>query len=433
MSSTPTTPTMKTHVHVDTVEKADGAEKTQPNDAASSHESSQHASPSKKARKNPGSAGESKENKPTFHRFYSEKLAFEEYHLEPRDPTCGDFYRLIIGAIDRRGGNVPIVQLFSHKLKPSTLANALVVKYDNNEIFFSPKALKINASNLNDEEFLSKFLLGEKVQVERKEKKDRRTKEVNGYEYVYKFRLDLASLFARLGISVELTYFQKATLEFNPYFTLEEKRTVEQEQTNQEGALTLKFKSPYNETRGSKKVLVTNIARYFKEFITSLPNDIDREGNEKPKDLSRFGDSIFVFKNAEIQDALYSGYHLSAPETTCVTFSEEEKSKFKLSVPTFVDPGDYSNSSGLAGILTNNTDDGIELTIKGEDRYFGAPKGTELRRARLMVFNHNLYDYVSDEDKEKGAMLTEQLANEIRMEHGMQREGAESYEKKYYN
>lgn len=400
----------------------------------------EHASPSKKARKD---AGESKENKPNFLRYLAEKLAFEEYLLEP---TREDFYAPILGAIARDHQNVPVVQLFSEKLRPSALANALVIRYGSKELFFTPKALKLNPSKLEDVKFRRKFLIGERVQVVRKEKKDRETKEVTGFEYVYKFKLDLALLFARLNslfprlkINVDLSYFQKAALEFNPYFTLEEERTVAQEQAAEGGKFTLKFKSPFNETKGGESIPVTAVAQYFKDFITGLPDDVGKDGNPKPKDLSKFGDSLFVFKNCDIQTALYSNYDLFAPDSADVSFNEDEIKRFNMSAPSFVDPGDYSSSSGIGGMLTKNTAAGVQLVIKDEDRYFGRPKGTELRPGPLQVLGYDLYEYVDDVDDvdvesviTAGIALAEELSAEPRMKHGMQREGADAWEKKNY-
>ena len=357
---------------------------------------------------------------------------FEEYLLEP---TSEDFYVLILGAIDRGCHNVPIVQLFSEKLRPSALANALVIKYGSGELFFTPKALKLNLSNLKDGEFRRKFLIGERVQVARKQKKNRKTKEVTGYEYVYKFRLkadDLDELQARLKINVDLSYFQKAALEYNPYFTLEEERTVAQEQAAEGGKFTLKFKSPFNETKGGESIPVTAVAQYFKDFITGLPDDIDKDGNPKPKDLLRFGDSLFVFGNCAIQTALYSNYGLVAPDSADVSFNEDEINRFNMSAPSFVDPGDYSSSSGVGGMLTKNTAAGVQLVIKDEDRYFGRPKGTELRPGPLLVLGKNLYDYVEDAVRTAGIDLAEELSVEPRMKHGMQREGVDAWEKKNY-
>lgn len=412
-------PMMKVYVKRDTVEPT-GVEE----EAAAAKKSAERGSPSKKARKD---AGESKENKPDFLRYLAEKLAFEEYLLEP---TSEDFYAPILGAIARGRQNVPVVQLFREKLRPSALANALVIKYSSGELFFTPKALKLNPSNLEDGEFRRKFLIGERVQVARKEKKNRKTKEVTGYEYVYKFQLDLASLFARLKINADLSYFQKAALEFNPYFTLEEERTVAQEQVNEGGKFTLKFKSPFNETKGGESVPVTAVARYFEQFITGLPDDVGKDGNPKPKDLSRFGDSLFVFENCAIQKALYSSYGLPAPDSANVSFDEDDR--FNMSAPSFVDPGDYSSSSGVGGMLTKNTAAGVQLVIKDEDRYFGRPKGTELRPGPLLVLGNDLYEYVDDDVITAGIALTKDLSAELRMKHGMQREGADVWEKKNY-
>lgn len=383
----------------------------------------------KKACKSRDNAGESKENRPNFLRYLAEKLAFEEYLLEPRSEN---FYTPILGAIDRGCQNVPVVQLFVEELRPSTLANALVIKYASGELFFTPKALKLNSSNLEDREFCRKFLIGDRVPVVRKEKKDRETKELTGFEYVYKFKLDLASLFARLKIDVNLSDFQKAALEFNPYFTLEEERTVAQEKTNEGGTFTLKFKSPFNETKGGKSVPVTAVAQYFKDFIIGLPNDIGKDGKQKPKDLSRFGDSLFVLKNCAIQKALYSSYGLNAPDFADVLFNEDEINRFQLSVPSFVDPGNYSSSSGIGGMLTVNTAAGVQLMVRDEDRYFGRPKGTELRPGPLQVLGHDLYEYVDDEVINNGIALAGKLSKEPRMKHGMQREGADAWEKKNY-
>jgi len=342
---------MKVHVKPDTVEPI--PDTVEPRDAASApaptEKPAEHGSPSKKARKASKGAGASKENKPNFLRYLAEKLAFEEYLLEP---TSEDFYASILGAIARGRQNVPVVQLFSEKLRPSALANALVIRYGSGELFFTPKALKLNPSKLGDGEFRRKFLIGERVQVVRKEKKDRKTKEVTGFEYVYKFKLDLASLFARLNINVDLSYFQKAALEFNPYFTLEEERTVAQEQAAEGGKFTLKFKSPFNETKGGESIPVTAVAQYFKDFITGLPDDVGKDGNPKPKDLSRFGDSLFVFVNCAIQTALYSNYGLTAPDSADVSFNEDEIKRFNMSAPSFVNPVDYSSSSGVGGMLT---------------------------------------------------------------------------------
>jgi len=396
--------------------------------AAPAEEPAEHTSPAKKARKSSDSAGESKENRPDFLRYLAEKLAFEEYLLEP---TSEDFYAPILGAIARGRQNVPVVQLFHKKLRPSALANALVIRYGSGELFFTPKALKLNPSKLEDGEFRRKFLIGERVQVVRKEKKDRKTKEVTGFEYVYKFQLDLASFFARLKINVDLSYFQKAALEFNPYFTLEEERTVAQEQAAEDGKFTLKFKSPFNETKGGESIPVTAVAQYFKDFITGLPDDVGKDGNPKPKDLSRFGDSLFVFENCAIQKALYSKYGLAAPDSADVSFNEDEINRFKLSPPSFVDPGDYSSSSGIGGMLTENTA-GVQLVVKDEDRYFGRPKGTELRPGPLQVLGYDLYDYVDDAVITAGIALAEELSAEPRMKHGMQREGADAWEKKNY-
>jgi len=147
------------------------------------------------------------------------------------------------------------VQLFSEKLRPSALAEALVVKYEDGQLFFTPKALKLKHDPLTgkklweDREFRRKFLIGNREEVVRKPKKDRKTKELTGYEYVYKFKLDKASLFTRLQINADLSYFQNAALKFNPYFTLEEERTVAQEQADNDGKFTFKFKSPFNETK----------------------------------------------------------------------------------------------------------------------------------------------------------------------------------------
>jgi len=132
-------------------------------------------------------------------------------------------------------------------------------------------------------------------------------------------------------------------------------------------------------------VPVTAVAQYFKDFITGLPDDVDQKGNTKPKDLSRFGDSLFVFENRAIQKALYLNYPLlTAPDSADVSFDKAEIDRFNLSAPSFVDPGDYSQSSGIGGMLTE-TDAGVQLVVKDEDRYFGRPKGTELRDGRLMV------------------------------------------------
>ena len=418
-------PMMKVHVKRDTVEPRDAASAPAPTEKPA-----EHGSPSKKARKASKGAGESKENKPNFLRYLAEKLAFEEYLLEP---TSEDFYASILGAIARGRQNVPVVQLFSEKLRPSALANALVIRYGSGELFFTPKALKLNPSKLGDGEFRRKFLIGERVQVVRKEKKDRKTKEVTGFEYVYKFKLDLASLFARLNINVDLSYFQKAALEFNPYFTLEEERTVAQEQAAEGGKFTLKFKSPFNETKGGESIPVTAVAQYFKDFITGLPDDVGKDGNPKPKDLSRFGDSLFVFVNCAIQTALYSNYGLTAPDSADVSFNEDEIKRFNMSAPSFVNPGDYSSSSGVGGMLTKNTAAGVQLVIKDEDRYFGRPKGTELRPGPLLVLGYNLYDYVDVESViTPGITLAEELSAEPRMKHGMQREGADAWEKKNY-
>lgn len=376
-----------------------------------------------------GNVGESKENRPDFLRYLAEKLAFEEYLLEP---TSENFYAPILGAIDRGCQNVPVVQLFREELRPSTLANALVIKYASGELFFTPKALKLDSSNLEDREFCHKFLIGDRVPVVRKEKKDRKTKELTGFEYVYKFKLDLASLFARLKIDVNLSDFQKAALEFNPYFTLEEERTVAQEEANEGGTFTLKFKSPFNETKGGEAVPVTAVAQYFKDFITGLPNDFGEDGNPKPKDLSRFGDSLFVFENCAIQKALYSSYGLNAPDSADVSFNEDEINRFRLSTPSFVDPGNYSSSSGIGGMLTEKTDGGVQLVIKDEDRYFGRPKGTELRSGHLQVLGHDLYEYVDDKVINNGIALAGKLSKEPRMKHGMQREGADAWEKNNY-
>ena len=423
------TPIIKIHVKPQTIESRDVVMKEEAAAASAPAEKpAEHGSPSKKARKAHKGAGESKENKPNFLRYLAEKLAFEEYLLEP---TSEDFYASILGAIARGRQNVPVVQLFREKLRPSALANALVIRYGSGELFFTPKALKLNPSKLENEEFRSKFLIGDRVQVVRKEKKDRKTKEVT-FEYVYKFKLDLASLFARLKINVDLSYFQKAALEFNPYFTLEEERTVAQEQTAEGGKLTLKFKSPFNETKGGESIPVTAVAQYFKDFITGLPDDVGEDGNPKPKDLSRFGDSLFVFKNCAIQKALYSSYGLPAPDSADVSFNEDEINRFKLSPPSFVDPGEYSSSSGIGGMLTENTA-GVQLVIKDEDRYFGRPKGTELRLGPLQVLGYDLYEDVDVESViTSGIRLTKELSAEPRMKHGMQREGADAWEKKNY-
>jgi len=373
--------------------------------------------------------------KPTFLRYLAEKLVFEEYLLEPIEPTSEDFYAPILGAIDRGDNNLPIVQLFSEQLRPSALAEALVVKYKDEQLFFTPKALKLDASNLEDVGFRRKFLIGEKVQVVKKEKKARKTEVVTGYEYVYKFKLDVASLLARLKINAGLSPFQKAALEFNPYFTLEEERNLLQERVKS----TLKFKSPFNETKGGESVPVTAVAQYFKHFITGLPDEVGKDNERKPKDLSKFGDSLFVFANGAIQKALYSNYKQRInnkqriSESAYVKFTKDEIKRLKLAAPLFVNPGDYSLSSGIGGILTEKTATGVvQLVVKDEDRHFCRPKGTELRPGPLLVLGYDLYDYVDVDVITAGIKLTEELSTELRMKHGLQRERADDWEKKNY-
>lgn len=372
--------------------------------------------------------------KPTFLRYLAEKLVFEEYLLEPIEPTSEDFYAPILGAIDRGDNNLPIVQLFSEQLRPSALAEALVVKYKDEQLFFTPKALKLDASKLEDVEFRRKFLIGEKVEVVKKEKKARKTQVVTGYEYVYKFKLDVDSLLARLQIDA-VSPFQKAALEFNPYFTLEEERNLLEERVKS----TLKFKSPFNETKGGESVPVTAVAQYFKHFITGLPDEVGKDNERKPKDLSRFGDSLFVFENGAIQKALYSNYKQQInnkqriSESAYVKFTKDEITRLKLAAPLFVNPGDYSLSSGIGGILTEKTATGVvQLVVKDEDRHFGRPKGTELRPGPLLVLGYNLYDYVDVDVITAGIKLTEELSTELRMKHGLQRERADDWEKKNY-
>lgn len=432
--------TIKTYVHHTTVTNETREE------AASAKQHANQGSSAKKARK---STGKTKENKPDFLRYLSEKLAFEEYLLEPISDDS-TFFVSIQNAIDRGGHNVPIVQLFNEKLKPSKLAEALVVKYDDGQLFFTPKALKLKLSNQTgenlweDRDFCRKFLIGNCKEVSIKPKKDRKTKKLTGYEHVYKFELDKASLFKRLNddhINDDLSYFQNAALKFNPYFTLEEERTVAQEQAGNDGKFTFKFKSPFNETKGRKSVAVTEVAQYFKDFVTGLPNDVDKKGNEKPKDLSRFGDTLFVFKNSVIQKALYLNYpQLTAPDSADVSFNDDEIDRFNMSPPSFVSlKGDYSSSSGIGGMLTETEGGVVKLIVKNEDRYFERPKGTELRSGCLMVLGRVLYDsnnalneYVDNAVIAAGIAWTDDLSGETRMKHGMQLEGVDDWEENNY-
>ena len=271
------------------------------------------------------------------------KLLFEEYH---RDPT-GDFYQ-ILGAFPRQ---VPLLHFLGEHTQESPLAQALVVHYASGEPFFSPKALRIDATKLGTKEELAHEIVTGQPRMNEFRAQFMLGTLVSHKPNVFKFRTNPEQLLKRMELQ-DATPFQLDYLTTNPYFTLEW------------DTMTLKFKSPFNETILDTRVPLQHVAHIPQKNIA------DAHAEDHNASFSAYGDTILNFDH-RIVGALCRRRRIhNAPP---VPFTQEDIYKYDLK-PTLLVPHTHMGS-GVAAILTHNQ----HVEVRQEDRFFGKPTHTEIK------------------------------------------------------
>lgn len=353
------------------------------------------------------------------------KLLFEEYLMEP---IQNDFFRYLNSAFDMGRTKLPLVQILDHCVKDSQLAQALVIKYANGNMYFSPKGLKWVgdrvAELLGEADFRAAFCIGESVLVARSERGGKVTE-----SYLFKATDDILS---RLGVSAETcSAWQLQYLKFNPYFKME--------QVTKEGTTTceLKFKSPFNETKPGTWTKGSG-ADFVRTFVTTL------DGNN---DFSRYGDTVLVEYSGRFgfTGVLNSTYGVHSSSVTA-PFTPEERERKKIYSkdrnsqvrPPYTMDADgnviplpltrvtnFLECSGIGAIFTKCEEYVMSTLVKEEDRYFGAPIGPELEDSPLLVFGVDILGWVDQKVKDDGIKNKQKLENVQRMMHVLQREGVD--------
>tara|TARA_B100001250_G_C19811710_1_gene796019 strand:+ start:1469 stop:2410 length:942 start_codon:yes stop_codon:yes gene_type:complete len=288
----------------------------------------------------------------------AQKLLFEEYH---RQPTEANFFQPIVGAIQSKH-QVPLVHLIGENTQKSRLAEALVTRYISGVSFFSPKSLEIDATKLGSvedlaneiatqvphmNEFRKQFLLGQLIPYK---------------PNIFKFATKPEDILKRFDIQ-EATPFQLDYLTINPYFTLhwDHEKPV------------LKFKSPFNETTHYTHTSLTQISSI------SHQNVFDAYAQNNKINIDKYGDTILNGDyGTQIVSAIYRTRRLPCPNIYTITFTPEETYKYDLKEKHIVPHTE--KASGIAGILTHRVEDGVDVEIRREDRYFSKPEHTEILR-----------------------------------------------------
>lgn len=406
------TPTMKTFTK----------EKTQP-------ESKRARTDSGSASGSSAAAGASDDGgKAIYQGHMARKLLLEEYLMQPKPGQEESFCHVLPLAVDMGRSKLPIVQILDEHVEESPLAKALVVKYENGNMFRSPKGLKwvgepVDAL-LGNAVFCADFCLGEPVLVARSERGGKVTA-----KYLFKATDDMLS---KLGVEA-VTTWQREYLEYNPHFKMEV--------TTKEGTTTheLKFKPSFNEATDGEWTDGSG-ADFIRTFVTETLG-----GNP---DLGRYGDTWGVEHDTQVSGLLHATYGL-VPPTVVEPFTQDELNTYNIFskdgngmvrapykeeggnvVP--LPPGqvtDFKSCTGLGSYLTRKSGAAMQVQKKLEDRYFRAPKGVELQPSALLVFGKNLLEHVDESVKEAGVELAAELASVQRMEHVMQREGVDPIDK----
>lgn len=357
------------------------------------------------------------------------KILWEEYLMQPKSGQEESFFRLLPVGVDLGRSKLPIIQILDKHVEESPLAKALVVKYENGNMFCSPKGLKWVDGRvvalLEKAVFRADFCLGEPVLVARSERGGKVTE-----KYLFKATDDMLS---KLGVEA-VTEWQRTYLEYNPYFKMEV--------TTKEGKTTheLKFKPAFNEAMDGEWTDGSGAA-FIRTFVTETLG-----GNP---DLGRYGDTWGVEHDKQVSELLHATYGLvplsvAAPFTQDELinhniFSKDRKTK-EVRAPYKEEGGkvvplppakvtDFKSCTGLGSYFTRKEKGAMQVKKKPEDRYFGAPKGVELQASALLVFGKDLLEYVKESVKEAGVKLAAELASVQRMEHVMQREGVDPIDK----
>jgi len=391
---------------------------------------------SKRARKDSGGASASSAavgapedgGRAAYTRHMALKLLREEYLMQPKSGQEESFFRLLPVGVDLGRSKLPIIQILDEHVEESPLAQALVVKYENGQMFCSPKGLKWVDERvvelLGNADFRTDFCLGEPVLVARSERGGKVTE-----KYLFKATDDMLS---KLGVEA-VTAWQRAYLEYNPYFKMEV--------TTKEGKTTreLKFKPSFNEAMDGEWTDGSGAA-FIRTFVTETLG-----GNP---DLGRYGDTWGVEHDQQVSGLLHAAYGL-IPPSVATPFTQEELNnhnifsrdkKGNVRAPYKEEGGkvvplppakvtDFKSCTGLGSYFTRKSGATMQVKKKPEDRYFGAPKGVELQASALLVFGKDLLAHVDESVKEAGVKLAAELASVQRMEHVMQREGVDPIDK----
>lgn len=410
------TPTMKTFT------KPESKEESQP-ESKRARTDSGTASASPAAVSTPEDGG-----KAAYALYMALKLLWEEYLMQPKSGHEESFFHLLPVGVDLGRSKLPLIQILDEHVEESPLAKALVVKYENGNMFCSPKGLKWVGERvvalLENAVFRADFCLGEPVLVARSERGGKVSE-----KYLFKATDDMLS---KLGVEA-VTAWQRAYLEYNPYFKMEV--------ITKEGKTTheLKFKPSFNEAMDGEWTDGSGAA-FIRTFVTETLG-----GNP---DLGRYGDTWGVEHDQQVSGLLHAAYGL-VPPSVATPFTQEELNnhnifsrdkKGNVRAPYKEEGGkvvplppaevtDFKSCTGLGSYFTRKNKDAIQVKKKGEDRYFGAPKGVELQDSQLLVFGKDLLEHVDESVKEAGVKLAAELASVQRMEHVMQREGVDPIDK----
>ena len=359
----------------------------------------------------------------------SRKLLLEEYLMQPKPGHEESFCRLLPLAVDLGRSKLPIIQIRDECVEESPLAKALVVKYENGNMFRSPKGLKWVGQQANtlcvNTKFLADFCLGDSVLVAVSESGGNVTE-----QYLFKATDNMIS---KLGVEVARAW-QREYLEYNPYFKMEV-TTKDGEKTRE-----LKFKPSFNEAMDGEWTDGSGAA-FVHTFVTET----------RVQDFSRYGDTWGVEHDQQVSGFLHDTYGL-VPPTVVGGFTQDELNTYNIfsrkkrivrapykevtnNDGTLVVPlspatvTDFKTCTGLGSYFTRTNCGRMQSKKKPEDRYFGAPAGVELEASPLLVFGKDLLEHVDDSVKKAGVELAAELASVQRMEHVMQREGVDPIDK----